>query len=434
MHVLNLAWPIILSNISTPLLGLVDTAVIGNLGDAALLGGIALGGVIFSFLFWGFDFLRMGTTALTAQAAGADDHREATAVFLRAASIGAAIGLLFVVLSAPLGSLVMNLLGGSLEAETAARDYFDVRIFGAPFSLITLAIMGYLLGLQETKLVLYLNLLLNGMNIVLDIVFVVGFDWGVRGVALATVIAEISVFTVGLVLIARRSSKHLVQWKASTLFPGDKMRRMFVVNRDIMIRTLCLIFAFAWFTDQGAGQGDVILAANAILMQFVTFAAFFLDGFALASETLIGTAIGAGDKREINLSIRYVFELGSVTALFTSMVFYLVGPPVIDLLTNVQEVRDASNVYLIWAIAAPVISVACYLLDGIFIGATKTVEMRNAMILSLLLYMAVWYVAVPIYSNHGLWLALHAYFVARALTLLYYLPRIIVDQSPGTHR
>ena len=398
--------------------------MIGNLGDAALLGGIALGGVIFSFLFWGFGFLRMGTTALTAQAIGADESREATAVFLRAASIGGTIGLIFILASWPLGNLTMNLLGGSMEAEAAARDYFDVRIYGAPSSLITLAIMGYLLGLQETKLVLYLNLMLNGINIVLDVLFVVVFDWGVHGVALATVAAEVSVFVVGSAVIINRNRQNLKGWHTGALFEASKMKRMFVVNRDIMIRTLCLIFAFAWFTDQGAAQGDVILAANAILMQFVTFAAFFLDGFALASETLIGTAIGAGDKSEINLAVRYVFELGSVTALLTSIAFWLLGAPVIDLLTNVLEVREAARVFLIWAIAAPVISVACYLLDGIFIGATKTVEMRNAMVASLLIYLLVWSLAVPLYENHGLWLALHAYFIARAVTLLYYLPRI----------
>lgn len=423
LHVLNIAWPIILSNISTPLLGLVDTAVIGNLGSASLLGGIALGGVIFSFLFWGFGFLRMGTTALTAQAVGADDYREAFSGFIRAASIGVSIGLIFILFSGWLGNLSLAILGGSEPVETAAKQYFDIRILGAPFSLTMLAVMGYLLGLQETRSVLMLNLLLNGLNIALDLIFVLGFDWGVEGVALATVCAEFTALVAGLYLIYKMTPK-TARTTRREVFDLDKMTRMFKVNRDIMTRTLCLIFAFAWFTDQGAGQGDITLAANAILMQFVTFAAFFLDGFALASETLIGAATGAGIQTEINLAIRYVFELGSLTALLTSTSFWLLGPSVVDFLTNVPEVRLEAREYLIWAISAPIVSVWCYLLDGIFIGATRTVEMRNAMIASLLFYLGVWYLAVPEFGNHGLWLALHSYFVARAISLLYYLPSV----------
>ena len=265
-----------------------------------------MGGVIFSFLFWGFGFLRMGTTALTAQAMGADQPSEALAVFIRAASIGVGLGMLFILLSIPLGDLALSVLGGSQDAEEAARQYFDIRILGAPFSLCTLAIMGYLLGLQETRLVLYLNLLLNGMNIVLDLVFVLGFGWDVRGVALATVCSEVTVVLVGLYLIFWHRTS-VTRPNRDEIFAMDKMVRMFKVNRDIMIRTLCLIFAFAWFTDQGATQGDVTLAANAILMQFVSFAAFFLDGFALASETLIGTATGAAVKpKSISRSVMFL--------------------------------------------------------------------------------------------------------------------------------
>ena len=200
---------------------------------------------------------------------------------------------------------------------------------------------------------------------------------------------------------------------------------MLVVNRDIMIRTLCLIFAFAWFTNQGASQGDIILAANAILMQFVTFAAFFLDGFALAGETLIGAAVGARSHTRINQSIRYVFELGIGTALVLSGLFWLSGGWLIDLLTNVEAVRESTRAFLWWAILAPVVSVWCYLLDGIFIGATRTPQMRNAMIVSLIAFLGLWWVAVPPLGNHGLWLALHGYFVARALSLAYYLPPIM---------
>ena len=423
-QVIHIAWPIILANLSTPLLGLVDTAVIGNLGDASLLGAIAVGAVIFSFIYWGFGFLRMGTTALVAQAVGANQQNEASAVFYRAAMIAAAIGLMLVTLQIPIAIAAFGLLSGSAAVEDAANAYFSIRIMGAPFSLALLAVMGYLLGVQATRTVLLLNIILNGLNILLDLIFVMGFGWGVEGVALATVLAEIIALSAGIIVIWPRLRAAGVV-RASVVFRAAELKRMLVVNRDIMIRTLCLIFAFAWFTNQGASQGDIILAANAILMQFVSFAAFFLDGFALAGETLIGAAVGAQNHTRINQSIRYVFELGIGTALVLSGLFWLSGGWLIDLLTNVEAVRESTRAFLWWAILAPVVSVWCYLLDGIFIGATRTPQMRNAMIVSLIAFLGLWWVAVPPLGNHGLWLALHGYFVARALSLAYYLPPIM---------
>lgn len=425
-QVLHIAWPIILSNLSTPLLGLVDTAVIGNLGDASLLGAIAIGAVIFSFVYWGFGFLRMGTTALVAQAVGANQHREASAVFLRAAILGVCIGALLVVLQTPIAVASLGLLDGSAEVESAANAYFSVRIMGAPFSLALLAVMGYLLGIQATGTVLLLNLVLNGLNILLDLVFVLVLGWGVEGVALATVIAEVSALTIGI-LVLRPRLKRTGSVALSLLFNAAELSRMFRVNRDIMIRTLCLIFAFAWFTNQGASQGDVILATNAILMQFVTFSAFFLDGFALAAETLVGAAVGARNRAKINQSIRYVFELGIVTASLLSCFFWLGGEAVISLLTNIESVRDSTAVFIWWAIFAPIVSVWCYLLDGVFIGATKTPEMRNAMLASLIAFLGMWWLVTPQFGNHGLWLALYCYFIARTISLGYYLPGLIRD-------
>jgi MATE family multidrug resistance protein len=366
----------------------------------------------------------MGTTALVAQAVGGNQQKEASAVFYRAAIIGAAIGLILITVQIPIAAAAFGLLSGSTAVEEAAQAYFTIRIMGAPFSLALLAVMGYLLGVQATRTVLLLNIILNGLNIILDLIFVLGFGWGVEGVALATVLAEITALSAGFVVIWPRLRAAGVV-PAKVILRASELKRMLVVNRDIMIRTLCLIFAFAWFTNQGASQGDIILATNAILMQFVTFAAFFLDGFALAAETLIGAAVGARNHNRMNQSIRYVFELGAGTALVLSGLFWLSGGWLIDLLTNVEAVREASRTFLWWAVLAPVISVWCYLLDGIFIGATRTPEMRNAMIGSLLAYLGLWWVAVPPFGNHGLWLALHGYFIARALSLAYYLPRIM---------
>lgn len=421
-----IAWPIILSNLSTPLLGLVDTAVIGNLGDPALLGAIAVGAMIFSFIYWGFGFLRMGTTGLVAQASGAGDAIEVKAAYYRALILAIGIGLVIVSMQYPLRDFAFQMIEGSTAVESAASTYFGIRIWAAPFSLTYLVMLGYLLGHQKSAVILWLQLLLNGTNIVLDLLFVVWLDWGVAGIALATVIAEVLATAVGLFIVTRHMRQHYGRFALprSRLMDVAALSRTFSVNRDIMIRTLCLIFAFAWFTNEGAKSGDVLLATNAILMQFVSFAAFFLDGYALAGESLVGNAVGARSKKQYTRSLRFMIELGLLTAAAVSVLFFAIGPTVIDLLTNVDEVRIAARQYLPWVIAAPLLSLWCYLLDGVFIGATCTREMRNAMIISLLIYLGSWYLLAPLFANHGLWAALQIYFVARALSLAWYLPQV----------
>ncbi len=424
-QVLLVAGPIILSNLSTPILGLVDTAVIGNLGDAALIGAIAVGSMVFSFLYWGFGFLRMGTTGLVAQARGARDTEEAKAAYFRAFYLGLLIGFTLMLLQYPIGKLAFSIIEGSPQVENAALTYFGIRIWAAPVSLAYLAIIGYLLGQQKSSTILVLQLILNGTNIVLDILFVVVFGWGVAGIAAATVIAEVLAFGIGMYLV----HQHIREYAGSLSSPRARLMdpaalaTTFSVNRDIMIRTLCLIFAFAWFTNEGAKSGDVILATNAILMQFVSFSAFFLDGYALAGESLVGSAVGARNRGLLKDTLRYITELGLATSVVVSLIFLAAGTPVVALLTNVAEVRDAADTFMIYAVMAPVISLWCYLLDGVFIGATRTAEMRNAMIVSLAAFLAAWYLLTP-YGNHGLWLSLHIYFVARAVSLAVYLPAV----------
>ncbi|MFT4632689.1 MAG: MATE family multidrug resistance protein [Candidatus Pseudothioglobus sp.] len=422
-----IACPIILANMATPMLGFVDTAVIGNLGDPALLGAIALGGMIFSFLYWGFGFLRMGTTGLVAQALGARNTIEIKGAFYRAILTGVAIGTALVVLQYPLSQAALYLIDGSPAVETAAKSYFAIRIWGAPISLANLAVMGYLLGVQKTRALLFLQMVLAGSNILLDVVFVVGFEWGVEGVAGATLIAEALTLLTGFFMIRQQWQRDTIAARLplSVLLNTGALKRMITVNSDIMIRTLCLIFTFAWFTNEGAQAGDVMLASNAILMQFVTFAAFFLDGFALATETLIGQAVGDTNIKSMDIILRYSFEIGLATACLLSLLFYLLGPDVIRLLTSSADVRHTSGDYLLWAVFAPPIAFPCFLLDGAFIGATRTKEMRNAMIASLLAFMLAWWVLTP-WGNDGLWLALHLYFIARALSLFVYLPKLRV--------
>lgn len=423
---MHIAWPIILSNLSTPLLGMVDTAVIGNLGDTALIGAIAIGGMIFSFLYWGFGFLRMGTTGLVAQAQGAGDAEEVKASFYRPFLVGICIGTALLAFQVPIEHLAFSLIDGSKQVEAAAHTYFWVRILGAPLNLANLAIVGFLLGQQRTRQLLAVQLVLNGTNIILDLLFVMGLGWSVAGAAAATVIAELVAILFGGILALRliRASSPTLKLPVSRLIDLTALKRMFTVNRDIMIRTLSLIFAFAWFTNEGAKSGDTILAANAILMQFVSFSAFFLDGFALGAETLVGNAIGARDGARLNAAIRYTTQLGLITSLLLGLAFYFGATPTIHLLTNVSEVRHTAGIYLPWAIAAPVISVWCYLLDGIFIGATRTAEMRNAMIVSLAIFLVAWYFLQAHFGNHGLWAAFMIYFIARAVSLAAYLPRV----------
>lgn len=429
------AWPIILSNVSTPLLGLVDTAVVGNLGDAALLGGIAVGAMIFSFLFWGFGFLRMGTTALVSQASGAGDADEVVATTGRAVCLALGIGVVLLLLQYPVSLMAFSFIDGSQEVESAAATYFQIRIWSAPLTMLNMVILGYFLGHQRSGTVLLIQLLLNGTNILLDLVFVLGFGWGVEGVALATVCAELAAAITGSLLLYYHLMAKVgrISVNMQSLTNSSALLRTLAVNRDIMIRTLCLIFAFAFFTNEGAAAGDTVLAANAILMQFVSFSAFFLDGFALAGESLVGRAVGGDSRANLLATIRYTHELGLATAVALMALFTLSGPWVIDLLTNVPEVRVAANVYLLWAIAAPLTSLWCYMLDGIFIGATCTVEMRNAMFLSLASFLLAWSVLTPAFSNHGLWLSLHIYFIARAVFLAMYLPRVYGRVSSALH-
>jgi MATE family multidrug resistance protein len=422
-----IAWPIILANMATPMLGFVDTAVIGNLGDPALLGAIAVGGMIFSFLYWGFGFLRMGTTALVAQAAGANNTVEVKSAFYRALLTGAVIGVTLVILQYPVLQAAMYLIEGSQAVETAAMNYCTMRIWGAPVSLANLAIMGYLLGVQRTRALLLLQIVLAGSNIGLDVVFVVGFNWGVAGVAAATVIAEVLTLTTGFFMIRQQWQRDAInaQLPLPELFDMTAIKRLMSVNTDIMIRTLCLLFVFAWFTNEGAQAGDVLLASNAILMQFVTFAAFFLDGFALATETLVGHAVGNANAQNIDLILCYSFEISLATACLLSLLFYLCGADVIQLLTSNEVVRQTSGDYLFWAVFIPLIAFSCFLLDGAFIGATRTQEMRNAMIASLMAFMLAWWVLTPL-GNDGLWLAFYVYFIVRALSLYVYLPQLRV--------
>jgi MATE family multidrug resistance protein len=369
----------------------------------------------------------MGTTGLTAQADGADDTAELRAVLGRALIIAGVAGAALIVLQAAIGAVAFGLLGASPEVETHARTYFAIRIWSAPAALANYAILGWFIGLGRTSAAFALQIVLNGVNIALDALFVLGLGMGVEGVALGTVIAEITAALAGFAYVAHELRSRGGAWDLALIRNADRMKRMIAVNRDILIRTLCLLFAFSWFTAQGATSGDVVLAANAVLMNFLMLSAYFLDGYAFAAETLAGRAIGQRDagrfKRAVLLSTGWAFA----TSAAVSIGFALAGPMLIDYLTVNDEVRATARVYLLWAAAAPVVGVACFQLDGIFIGATRTVDMRNMMIVSLAVYLAVWWALTPLIGNHGLWASIHAFFVIRAITLASRYPALVRD-------
>jgi MATE family multidrug resistance protein len=423
-RVWRLAAPIILSGLSVPLLGAVDTAVVGRLPDAAYIGGVAVGAMIFDFLYWGFGFLRMATSGFTAQAQGAGDAIETGAALDRSLILAFALGFIILLLQTPAGLLAFSLLRGSPAVETQAHLYFTIRVWSAPATLGVYALLGWLLGRQRTDLVLLLELVLNSINILLDLLFVLGFGWGVAGVATASVIAEYAALAVGLGL-AFRLGHRFPWWSArARLFARARLTSLLSVNGNVFIRTLSLVLAVALFTAIGARLGDETLAANAILMNFFAFVSYGLDGFANTAQTLVGAATGAGNRRLYREAIRDTTLWAFILAAAASLILALLGPWLIELYSVNELVRSTAKTYLPWMIAMPLLSVWCFQLDGIFIGATRSREMRNGMLLALLGQLLALWILVPLWGNHGLWLYMTIFVTLRGLTLGVWLPRI----------
>ncbi|MEM8972576.1 MAG: MATE family efflux transporter [Pseudomonadota bacterium] len=422
--VLAIAVPITLSNATVPLIGFVDATVIGQLGQAHLLGAVALAATVFNFMYFAFNFLRMGTTGLTAQAVGADNQPEIAASLARALLMAAAIGLGLIVLQAPITSLALNLLGASDRVSDPAATYIEIRIWAAPAGLANFALLGWFIGLSRADIAFYLQLLLNGINIALSLLFVMSFEWGVPGVAAAALIADYAAAVVGLFLAANELSRRSATTNVQAILQVSQLRRVFAVSRDIFIRTLSVQIAITFFVAQGARSGDVTLATNAVLFNLVLITIYMIDGFAYAVETLVGQSVGAGRRQRFRDAIRLSTIGAVVVSLVLSVGLWLLGAWIIDFMTTSTEVREASRIYLVWAAILPLTSIWCFILDGIFIGATATATMRNMMIVSMIAYFAAWAVFEPIWQNHGLWLSLHVLFIVRAVTLAYALPSL----------
>ena len=422
--ILKVAIPIMLANVSEPMIGVVNTAVIGRLNDPALIGGVGIGGVIFGFLFWGFGFLRLSTSGLSAQATGAGDHAELAAVFWRSLLLAVLIGLAILALSPLIGPLAVSLMGGSDAVRAANLEYFSWRVLGAPAALANFAILGWFVGQARTKTALFVQLSLNLINMALSVFLVLELGWAVAGVGFASVIAEYTALLLGLLIVARRMRGLSMWFEKSRVFAMAKIKQVISANADIMLRTVLLLFAFAWMASRGAKLGEVPIAANVILLHFFDVAAYLTDGFAYAGEALVGQSIGAKDRNRYRIAIRLSTTWGLSFGLLSGLIIWFAGDWLIALMTTQAEVASYARTYLIWAAVVPVLGAACFLYDGIFTGALATREMRNMMIISTALYLAAWAVLEPTFGNHGLWAALCVFMIARGASFALQLPRI----------
>lgn len=422
-RVLAIALPIVLSNATVPILGAVDTGVVGQMGEAAPIGAVGIGAVILASVYWIFGFLRMGTTGLVSQARGARDDGEVAVLFTRVVMIAGLGGLALIALQSPILWAAFRLAPASQEVESLARTYIGVRIWSAPFAIVLFGITGWLIAQERTRAVLVLQLWMNGLNILLDLWFVLGLGWGVEGVAVATVIAEVSGAALGLFL-CRDVIRH-PDWRAwPKVFDRVRLVHMARVNTDILIRSLLLLSIMVSFAFFGAGFGDVTLAANQILMQFIEITAYALDGFAFAAEAIVGQALGARERGALRRGALLASFWGLVAAGLLALGFAVAGGTIIDTMTTASDVQHEARRFLPWMVLAPLLGLAAWMLDGVFIGATRTRDMRNMMILSLVAYVAAVALFVPVFGNHGLWAALMVSYGARGATLLSKYPRL----------
>jgi MATE family multidrug resistance protein len=420
-----MAGPIILANVSVPLLGAVDTAVVGHLGEVHYIGAVAIGAMLFNFIYHLFNCLRMGTTGPTAQARGAGDHAEVKVMLARALLLAAAVGSCLVMLQLPILSIALLAIDASPQVEQYARQYFLIRVWALPAVLCTYAVIGWMYGLRNVRTPLVIQLFTNGVNISLDLLFVFGFGMGVAGVAIASVIAEYAGLALGL-LYVRRTLRTLPGGGAgSRLFARDRLLRMVAINGDIVLRTLCVVSVVAIFMARSAELGDLPLAANQVLHLFLVFTSFGLDGFAHAAETILGEAVGRRDAAGFRQGRRVVFLWAGLVGLLNVLVYAVFGTAIIALLTSIPEVRAAAADFLWWPVLIPLVSVWAYMYDGVYLAATRTRIMRNTVIAAFIGYLAVLHLAMPIFGNAGLWAAVATFLGMRGLLLHLYLPRVL---------
>jgi len=420
-----LSWPVIVANLTIPLVGIVDTAVMGRMPSPSYVGAVAVGATIFSSVYWLFGFLRMATTGLAAQASGARATAELSRVAARAAGVALAIATVVLLLQWPLETLMFRLFDASASVEDFARSYFRIRIWGVPALLLYMVALGMLFGTQRVKATLALSVMLNVTNAGLDLLFVMGFGWGVEGVAAATLISEWLAASVAIVIIVRMllAQGWQRQW-FDALWRGDKVVTMFQVSGNLIIRSFFVQLPFFVFTLVGASLGDLVLAANAILMQFFFLMAFGLDAFAHTAETLSGYAYGARNRHGLRQAVGYSLLWAVIFALLIACSYALGGNWFIALLTTLPDVRAAAADLLPWVIASPLVAVAAFHFDGVFIGTTRTAELRNSMLAAALIFLLVLWLSFEPLGNQGLWLSMTVFLGLRGALLAWQYPRL----------
>jgi len=421
--ILLLAFPLILSNLTQPLLTSVDTVLSGHQNAPSVLGGVAMGGVFFNTIFWSFGFLRMATTGLVAQAYGAQKEDELSTHVMRAICLGIALGLAVVMLQKPLIHLALGVLGGSVEVRKQAFLYCGIRIWAAHASLVNYAVLGTLLGRQRARGALLLQVSIQVVNIAVALWLVSVLHWGIAGIATGTLVAEWCGCLLGIAMVS--SCLHWQQMQWHTLCQVNALQRLFQLNRDILLRTLSLVATYGWFTRQGAVAGDAVLAANAVLLNIQAIASYGLDGFANVTEALVGESIGAGDRKRFDTVLRASTICALASAVLFTLFFCGIGTHMIDWFTNQPDVLLAAKRYLPWVILLPLVAVWGFQLDGIFIGATLAGDLRNAMVISLIGFLIFSWLFVPWWGNDGLWLAFCCFMALRGITLGLRLKQVV---------
>ncbi len=424
--ILRLAIPNIISNITVPLLGIVDLAVVGHLEGVWFIGAVALGSTVFNFVYWSFGFLRMSTSGMAAQAYGAGDDGGAREVLQRSLLTGLLAGLAILLLQVPIEKISFYLLEGSEKTEFFASRYFYIRVWAAPATLMLYSLNGWFLGMQNARYPMIVTLVINLLNIGLDLLFVSGFHLNSDGVALGTLLANYAGLATALFLLYRRYPSATKRISLTVLLDREKIRGFFGINLNIFLRTMCLIMVFTFFTARSAVYGDEILAVNTLLLQFFMFFSFFMDGFAYAAEALTGRFFGAADLRLLKKSIRALFFWGVVLSVPFSLIYLAAGDTILSLLTDNREIIAAAAPYLPWVVVIPLISFPAFLWDGIYIGVTSSAGMRNTMLFSTLaVFFPVWYFTQESLGNHSLWLALVLFLISRGISMGLFSKRYI---------
>lgn len=419
-QILRLAIPNIISNLSVPLLGIVDTAVIGHLNEIYYLGALAVGSTIFNFIFWGFGFLRMGTTGLTAQAYGANDKVSLIGILYRVQFMAIIISVILIALQTMILDVSFKLIESSMEVELYARTYYKIRIYAAPATLALYGLNGWFLGMQNARIPMYLTILLNFLNILLNLYFVVVLDLNVTGVAYGTLISSYITLLAGFGFLLYHYKDYLIRVSKELLLQLSAYKKLFEVNADIFIRTVCLIFSFTFFTAVSSSFGDLTLAANTILLQFWMIASYGIDGFAYSAESLVGKYIGAGDSDSLKKAVKYTMIWGISLGLLGSLIYLLFNNQMLNIFTDKEQVIITAKSFIIWTILAPVVSSVCYVWDGVFIGATSTASMRNSMLIAtILVFLPTYYLGRLINAEHAIWAALLLFMISRGLVLTF---------------